>query len=110
MYTGTHDNNTIRGWLASAQNKAQAEHAKKYLKLDEKETYHLGFIRGAWASTCVLALTQMQDVLGLDDNARMNTPGTMGGNWIWRMKKDVLTDELSMHINEITKLYGRSLT
>ncbi|MDA3733248.1 4-alpha-glucanotransferase [Niameybacter massiliensis] len=110
MYTGTHDNNTIRGWLASAENKAQAEYAKKYLKLDEKETYHLGFIRGAWASTCVLALTQMQDVLGLDDNARMNTPGTMGGNWIWRMKKDVLTDELSMHINEITKLYGRSLT
>ncbi|MEG0712528.1 MAG: 4-alpha-glucanotransferase [Niameybacter sp.] len=109
MYTGTHDNSTIIGWLEEAGDQAQTAYAKKYLRLDTDETYHFGFIRGAWASNCILSLTQMQDVLGLDDEARMNTPGTLGGNWIWRMKKDALTNELSRHIYDMTKLYGRSL-
>ncbi len=46
-----------------------------------------GFIRGAWSSTAYLAITTMQDLLGLDDSARMNIPSTIGGNWTWRMKK-----------------------
>ncbi len=53
-----------------------------------------GFIRGAWSSTAYLAITTMQDLLGLDDSARMNIPSTIGGNWTWRMKKEDLTDEI----------------
>ena len=108
MYTGTHDNQTIKGWVHDINNKEELEYAKQYLKLDEEEGYHRGFIRGAWASPCRLAITQMQDLLELDDKARMNMPGTLGDNWTWRIGKDTLTDKLAKHIYSITKLYGRS--
>ena len=53
-------------------------------------------------------IAQMQDYLRSGADGRMNTPGTPQGNWRWRMKKDVLTDDLAEHIAEITRLYGRS--
>lgn len=109
MYTGTHDNNTIKGWFEEVEEE-DAVFATKYLKLDEKEGYHWGFIRGAWASVSHIAITQMQDILGLGNEARMNKPGSLGGNWTWRMKKDALTDKLAQHIYDMTKLYGRSLS
>lgn len=109
MYTGTHDNSTIKGWFEDAS-KEVVTFASKYLKLDEVEGNCWGFIRGAWASVSSIAVTQMQDLLELDDSARMNRPGTLGGNWTWRMKKDALTDELAGHIYDMTKLYGRSLS
>lgn len=109
MYTGTHDNSTIKGWFKETPEE-DAVLATRYFKLDEEEGYHWGFIRGAWASVSNLAVTQMQDLLGLDDKARMNKPGALGGNWTWRMKEDALTDELAQHIYDMTKLYGRSLS
>lgn len=106
VYTGTHDNDTADGWFENA-NKDDVELSIKYLNLNKDEGYNWGFIRGAWSSVANLAIAQMQDFLGLGDEARMNIPSTLGGNWQWRLKTDCLTDELAERINNITKLYGR---
>lgn len=106
VYTGTHDNDTVNGWIENAR-KEDVKFAIKYLKLNEEEGYNWGFIRGAWSSVGNLAIAQMQDFLGLGSEARMNIPSTIGGNWQWRVRKEDLTDELAEKIYEITKLYGR---
>lgn len=106
VYTGTHDNTTVIGWISTAK-KEDVEYAKKYLKLDDEEGMNWGFIRGAWSSTAYLAITTMQDLLGLGDEARMNTPSTVGGNWTWRMKKEDLTEEIVERLANITMIYRR---
>ncbi|KXG78101.1 4-alpha-glucanotransferase [Thermotalea metallivorans] len=106
VYTGTHDNDTIMGWMKTA-NQEDVEYAIRYLHLSEQEGYHWGFIRGAWSSVGNLAIAPMQDFLGLGSEARMNIPSTIGGNWQWRMKKEDLTKTLAEKIFQITKLYGR---
>ncbi len=105
-YTGTHDNETIVGWMDNVA-KADRDFAMDYLKLDRSEGYHWGFIRGVWSSTAYLAIAQMQDFLGLDNKARMNFPSTLGGNWIWRITQKDLSDHLADKMKKITKLYGR---
>ncbi|PHV70316.1 4-alpha-glucanotransferase [Sporanaerobium hydrogeniformans] len=107
VYTGTHDNDTVMGWFNTTGLKSDVEYAKKYLKCDEKEGYHWGFIRGAWSSTGNVAIAQMQDFLGLGNEARMNLPSTLGTNWKWRIQRGVLTENLANQIYELTKLYGR---
>lgn len=107
VYTGTHDNDTIKGWLEVTGNKEDIAHAIKYLQLSETEGYNWGFIRGAWSSVGEIAITMMQDVLNLGNEARMNMPSTLGGNWIWRMRENVLTDALADKLYDMTKLYGR---
>ncbi|MBB6215830.1 4-alpha-glucanotransferase [Anaerosolibacter carboniphilus] len=106
VYTGTHDNDTVMGWMDTAS-KQDVEHAIKYLNLTEEEGYHWGFLRGVWSSVGVLAIAPMQDFLGLGSEHRMNTPSTIGGNWQWRVKKEMLTEELAEKINQFTKRYGR---
>jgi 4-alpha-glucanotransferase len=66
-----------------------------------------GFIRGALSSVAKLAIIQIQDYLGLGNEARMNIPSTIGGNWQWRLKKGDIDIKLARKINRITKLYGR---
>lgn len=106
VYTGTHDNDTVAGWIDNTDRK-DVEHAIKYLNLTEEEGYNWGFIRGAWGSVGALAIAPMQDFLGLGSEARMNIPSTLGGNWQWRLSTDALTPELAERINSITRLYGR---
>ena len=105
-YTGTHDNDTVMGWMENA-NKDDIELAKKYLQLSVKEGYNWGFIRGAWGSVAKLAIAPMQDFLGLGTEARMNIPSTIGNNWNWRMTKEQASVELSEKIYNTTKMYGR---
>ena len=105
-YTGTHDNDTVMGWMDNVM-KSDREFAVEYLKLDKHEGYNWGFIRGIWASTANLAIAQMQDFLGLDSKARMNTPSTLGGNWVFRITEKDLSKGLSEKIKLMTKLYGR---
>lgn len=105
-YTGTHDNETIEGWMNNVA-KEDREFAIDYLKLDRGEGYNWGFIRGVWSSTAYLAIAQMQDFLGLDNKARMNFPSTLGGNWIWRITKHDLSAALAKKMHHITKTYGR---
>lgn len=106
VYTGTHDNDTVMGWFENTK-KSDTDFAKRYLKLNKREGYNWGFIRGALSSVGNLAIAQMQDYLGLGSEARMNIPSTLGGNWLWRVKKECLSHKLAQKINKITKLYGR---
>lgn len=81
--------------------------AKEYLRLSKEEGYHWGMMKGAWASVGDLVIVTMQDVLGLGSEARMNTPSTLGGNWMWRMKKDAVSAALAGKIRSNMQLYGR---
>ncbi len=106
VYTGTHDNDTVLGWVKNAPKK-DLKKAKQYFQLTKKEGYHWGFIRGAWASVGNVAIAQMQDFLGLGTKSRMNIPSTIGDNWMWRMKPNQLTKKLQKRLKKLTKLYGR---
>ncbi|MBN2260485.1 MAG: 4-alpha-glucanotransferase [Clostridiales bacterium] len=107
VYTGTHDNNTVRGWIEEEARPEDLQMAKDYLRLTEEEGYTFGFIRGAWSSVSILAVVPMQDFLDLGSEARFNYPSTIGTNWKWRMKNNSLTEELTKKIFNLTKLYGR---
>lgn len=106
MYTGTHDNDTILGWVENFKAE-DIEFAKKYLNLTEEEGITWGMIRGAFTSVSRIAVIQMQDLLYLDNSARMNLPGTLGNNWVWRMKKNQLKDDIIVKLREMTRMSGR---
>ncbi|HCW54619.1 MAG TPA: 4-alpha-glucanotransferase [Clostridium sp.] len=106
-YTGTHDNDTVRGWIETTGNKEHVENAKEYLNLTKEEGYNWGIIRGAWSSVADTSIGLMQDFLNLGNEARMNMPSTLNNNWSWRAKDDVFTDELANKIYRMTKIYGR---
>lgn len=106
-YTGTHDNDTFLGWYELTGNREDVEYCKKYLKLTEEEGYNWGFIRGVWSSVANVSIAMIQDFLNLGNEARINLPSTLGINWRWRIKENLLTDELAEKIYNMTKLYGR---
>ena len=106
VYTGTHDNQTTTGWFKTL-NKKDKMFAKRYLNITGNKNIAWIFIRAALSSVADTAVIPMQDYLELGDEARMNTPSTLGDNWKWRMGKNVLTDELAQEIRQLTKLYGR---
>lgn len=106
VYTGTHDNETVCGWVNGLSRKDKA-FLKNYLKITKKEGWCRGVIRAAWSSCADTAIAQMQDFLELDNSARINTPSTLGGNWQWRMKKNALSDKLAEEIAQMTELYRR---
>lgn len=84
VYTGTHDNNTVLGWWQDADEETRA-HARQVLQLREGEDIAGKMIAAAFASPAQTAIIPMQDFLRLGSESRMNTPGTVGGNWGWRM-------------------------
>ncbi len=106
VYAGTHDNDTIQGWMASAPRKETA-FAREYLRLTRREGYHWGMMRGAWASPADLAVMQMQDILGLGSEARINVPSTLGGNWTWRMEPGSCTQKLAKRLRREMQVYER---
>lgn len=107
VYTGTHDNDTIIGWINNA-NKQDVEYIIEYLDLNEHEGYNWGLMKAAWECVSDTAIVTMQDLLGLDSDSRMNIPSTIGVNWKWRMKKESADDELAKKINKYMKAYKRS--
>mgnify|MGYP002475618792 FL=1 len=106
VYTGTHDNDTIQGWMASASRK-EVSFAREYLRLSKREGYHWGMMRSAWASPASLAVMQFQDLLGLGSEARMNTPSTLGTNWKWRALPDTYDEKLSKRLYREMRVYQR---
>lgn len=104
VYTGTHDNDTIKGWL-SELDKATHDFCKKYLDSEDYLVWRM--IKTAMASVSDTAIIQMQDYLELGSEARMNIPSTLGGNWQWRMGKRDATKKLAAKIADITRTYGR---
>ena len=105
-YTGTHDNDTLRAWLETAPADT-LDRAKRYLGLHPEEGFARGVLRGGLGSVSKLFVAQMQDWLELGTEGRVNTPGTMGGNWTWRLLPGQATPELAAEIREMTARYGR---
>ena len=107
VYTGTHDNDTFRGWYEKTGAKEDVKYCKEYLAMNSNEGYNWGFIRGAWSSVGSLAIAPMQDFLNLGNEARMNLPSTLGENWKWRVRENILNCDLADKIYKYTKMYGR---
>lgn len=105
-YTGTHDNAPLNEWLAEADPEDLA-FAKRYLGLNEEEGFDWGILRAGMGSVAELFVAQMQDYLGLGKGARINTPGTLGGNWTWRLLPGELDQALADKLYEMTRIYDR---
>jgi 4-alpha-glucanotransferase len=101
VYTGTHDNNTTRGWWESLSDEDRA-----WADLDPSDP-SWSLIGAAWSSRAALAVAPLQDVLDLGPEARMNLPGTDAGNWQWRFAADDLTPERAERLRELTEHSGR---
>jgi len=117
IYTGTHDNNTTVGWFRDSggpwTTRTPKEIAReranvlRYLGTSGREI-HWDLIRLALRNVANTAIVPLQDVLGLGASARMNTPGTVEGNWEWRYQTGQLTDRALRRLAELTKTYGRT--
>jgi 4-alpha-glucanotransferase len=106
VYSGTHDNDTARGWWDNAGD-AQRHYAGTYLACGVHDV-HWGMIRAACNSVANLAVFPLQDVMGLGSEHRMNTPGTLGGdNWTWRFSWAQLGSESGRVLGLLTAASGR---
>ena len=108
VYTGTHDNETVAGWYKGLKKKEKLL-LREYL--DDYHTDEAVFYRSinrmAMAATADICILPIQDVLGLDNSARMNQPSTVKTNWRWRLDGELLTREAQKELLEVTKRYGR---
>ena len=107
VYAGTHDNETIEGWLESTT-PAVRRYAKQYFQLTRREGWAWGVMRGAWGSVADLAVMQMQDLLSIGAEGRINVPSTLGGNWQWRMLPGQADENLAQRLLQSTRLYNRA--
>ena len=110
VYTGTHDNDTLQGWY-QALKEEDKEMALEYIgnRFTPEADIHWDYIRLAMRSVADTCIIPVQDYLGLGCEARINTPSTLGGNWIWRSDAGSFTDNLAEKIKKITQLCARSL-
>lgn len=106
VYTGTHDNDTVMGWIP-AMSRRDLAFAKKYIGVKRNADICSELIRMAYASVADTAIIPLQDYLELGSEARINTPSTLGGNWQWRVKAGACTPELSKKMLELAQIYGR---
>ena len=109
VYTGTHDNDTTRGWFEDLQDEQRKE-VWRYLKRSEGGVEEVAreLIRLAWSSVAGLAIVPLQDLLGLGREARMNVPGSAEGNWRWRFTENMLSTEAFRWLKDLTKTSNRS--
>lgn len=105
-YTGTHDNETIVGYFEQKSEKELA-FIYDFLNISSKEEIPDAIIRAAYGSVADIVILQMQDILKLGNEARMNFPSTIGTNWRWRMKKGSLSENRKEFIKTLTKVCGR---
>ena len=106
VYTGTHDNDTSAGWFVSLDRDAQRR-VEAYLGADSRAIAD-ALIRAACASVAALAVVPLQDLLGLGAEARLNTPGTVQGNWCWKVPPHALTHERAQRYWALNRLYART--
>ncbi len=105
-YTGTHDNDTVKGWYEKTTPE-QKKQISDYCKNTNNDVQNI--IEYAWSSVAIFAITTMQDILGFDSSARMNTPGNAQGNWSWRLI-DYPTNEQTKFLSNITIKYNRAIS
>ena len=118
VYTGTHDNDTTRGWWTGAgagdstrspeDVRRERDFCRRYLGFSDDRDVHWAFIRAVMASVADTAIIPLQDVLGLGSEARMNLPGRPTDNWRWRFRADELGAELRDRLGELALLYDRA--
>jgi 4-alpha-glucanotransferase len=115
VYTGTHDNDTTVGWWSGDAGHStrseediehEHEHARRYLGFDGQEV-HWALIRAVLASVADTAIVPAQDLLGLGTEARMNRPGTIAGNWRWRLRPGQLTADVAGRLAALAATYDR---
>ena len=104
-YTGTHDNNTTQGWYASASEYAR-DKVRCYMNTDGCNI-HWDFLRTCLGTIATYAIIPLQDVLGIGEEGRMNTPGVGMNNWAWRYEKYMLSEGLATALAKTTRIYGR---
>jgi len=108
LYTGTHDNNTARGWFEKEAVEAERERFCRYLGRDVSvEEVNWVLIRLAMMSVANVAMMPMQDILGLGENARMNIPSVPDGNWEWRVLAEQISEGLAEKMRELCRIYNR---
>jgi len=109
VYTGTHDNNTVKGWF---EKEASYDDKRRLFSYIGKEAYshdvNWEFIRMAMMSVANIALFPMQDVLGMGEDCRMNKPSTVRGNWLWRLLPEEINSPAKHRLRELTEIYGRT--
>jgi 4-alpha-glucanotransferase len=106
VYTGTHDNDTTRGWFRTLT-EAENKFLRRYMPYLRDDDVSWDLMRLAWASVADLTLAPLQDVLSLGHEARMNFPGQPSGNWGWRFKQDMLTSAVIDRLADMTEVYSR---
>ncbi len=110
VYTGTHDNDTVMGWYEKTEG-WEREHCNRFMRdyvgMKFGDAVNWKFIEAAYKSVADYAIIQMQDILGLGSEARINIPSTLGGNWAWRMKKDAITKDITERLYNLSKTYSR---
>ena len=109
IYTGTHDNNTTRGWFEKEADENMKTRLSAYLgRKVSVQTVHEELTRLAMMSVANLAIIPMQDVLGLGEASRMNCPAGGSGNWEWRLLSEQLTEQIATYLYDMTATYGRT--
>lgn len=106
VYTGTHDNDTVRGWYERVSEE-EKDFYRRYLARDGSNVAW-DFIRASWSSVAAFALAPLQDFLDLGNEARMNYPGNPRGNWTWRMPSEAMNVSLANRIKEYNYLFYRN--
>ena len=105
-YTGTHDNDTLLGWWSKAEQE-EKENAARLLHMKEGSDITDAMMQALFGSPAELVILPMQDILRLDGSARMNLPGTLGGNWVWRMRPDAVNTGLAAGLRALNMTYER---
>ncbi len=108
VYTGTHDNDTLLAWCEGLSDKDK-KYAMDYFRVSSVDELPAEFLRAALSSAANTCIIPLQDYLGLGNEARINRPSTIGGNWVWRYLPSDLTADLAKDIKALSRLYGRSV-
>ena len=109
VYTGTHDNDTTRGWWDILEQEEKSN-VLKYVTVTGEDDISWALIQAALSSVAQTAIIPMQDVLGLGNSARMNIPATQSGNWGWRLPSSMSFDDLESEakkLRDLLSIYGR---
>jgi 4-alpha-glucanotransferase len=109
VYTGTHDNNTVRGWFENEASKVEKQRLFAYLgtKVSARHV-HESFVRMAMMSVANTVIIPMQDILGLGSESRMNRPASVDGNWQWRLMPGYLKPSVASRLRTMTEIFGRA--
>ncbi len=108
LYTGTHDNNTVNGWFYEGEvDEGRRKYILEYLGLEDWKDFHWALMRQAYRTIADLVIIPAQDIPGYGKEFRMNIPGTVEGNWRWKLTSGAITEEMTAKLRRMAGLYGR---